>query len=159
MENPMRKILFLVSAALSTLLAVSANAQVKSDKVIEYRQSVMTVVGWNFGPMGAMMKGEKPYDKDVFARHAAIVAYMAPLAIEGFAPGSEKATEVGVETAAKPEIWTKMDDFKTKMEKFNTESGKLAAIAKTGTFDEIKKQFGTTGGTCKNCHDDYRVKK
>ncbi len=148
----MRKVVLLVSAA---LLAGAASAQVKPEKAIEYRQSVMTVVGWNFGPMGAMMKGDKPYDKDAFARNAAIVAYMAPLAIEGFPPGSEK----GAETTAKPEIWTKMDDFKSKMDKLNTETSKLAAIAKTGSFDDIKKQFGATAGTCKACHDDYRVKK
>ncbi|HEX9392178.1 MAG TPA: cytochrome c [Usitatibacteraceae bacterium] len=151
----MRKVMFLVAAALSALLANAVSAQVKPEKVIEYRQSVMTVVGWNFGPMAAMMKGDKPYDKETFARGAAIVAYMTPLAIEGFTPGSDK----GAETAAKPEIWTKMDDFKAKMDKLNTETAKLAMIAKTGTFDEIKKQFGATGGACKSCHDDFRVKK
>ena len=45
------------------------------------------------------------------------------------------------------------------MDKLNTETTKLAAIAKAGTFDEIKKQFGATGEACKACHDDFRVKK
>ena len=151
----MRKASFLISAAVSALLVGGASAQVKPEKVIEYRQSVMTVIGWNFGPMAAMMKGDKPYDKGAFARNAANVAYLAPLAIEGFTPGSDK----GKDTEAKPEIWTKMDDFKAKMDKLNTETTKLAAIAKTGTFDDIKKQFGATGGACKACHDDFRIKK
>jgi cytochrome c556 len=154
-EKRMRKASILVSIALSALLANQAFAQVKPEKAIEYRQSVMTVISWNFGQMNAMVKGEKPYDKEAFARNAAIVAYMSPLAIEGFTPGSEK----GHDTTAKPEIWTKMDDFKSKMDKQNSEVTKLAAVAKTGTFDEIKKQFGVAGGTCKGCHDDYRVKK
>ena len=51
-----------------------------------------------------------------------------------------------------------MDDFKSKMIKMHEETAKLAALAKTGNFDEIKKQFGATGATCKSCHDDYKTK-
>jgi cytochrome c556 len=79
---------------------------------------------------------------------------MAPMVLEGFGPGTDK----GAPTKAKPEIWTKMDDFKSKLAKMNEEATKLAAISKTGSFDEIKKQFGATGASCKACHDDYKNK-
>ena len=150
----MRKCLFAVSAVVTILASGSTTAQVKPEDVIKYRQSVYKIVGWNFGPMAAMVKGEKPYDKEAFARHAMIVSQMSPLAMEGFAAGSDK----GADTKAKPEIWTKSADFKEKMDKMVGESKKLAAIASTGSFDEIKKQFGATGGACKACHDDYKNK-
>jgi len=51
-----------------------------------------------------------------------------------------------------------MDDFKAKMTKMNDEAAKLASIAKTGSLDDIKKQFGATGASCKACHDDYKAK-
>ena len=38
------------------------------------------------------------------------------------------------------------------------ETKKLATVASAGSFDEIKKQFGATGGACKACHDDYKSK-
>ena len=150
----MRKSLVAVSAIALTLISVSVAAQAKPEDVIKYRQAVYKVMGWNFGPMGAMVKGEKPYDKEAFARHASIVSQMSPLAMEGFAAGSDK----GAETKAKPEVWTKSVEFKEKMDKMVGETRKLAAIAGTGSFDEIKKQFGATGGACKACHDDFRNK-
>ena len=151
----MRKLVLAVSAVAAMVTAGAALAQSAADKSIKYRQGVLNVVGWNFGPMAAMVKGERPYDKEAFARMAKNVATMGPMAMEGFGPGTDKG---GVETKAKPEIWTKMDDFKSKMTKMNDEATKLAAISQTGTLDEIKKQFGATGATCKACHDDYKNK-
>lgn len=150
----MRKSLIAVSAIAMAVVTGNATAQAKPEDVIKYRQSVYKVMGWNFAPMAAMVKGEKPFDKEAFTRHAMILSQMSPLAMEGFAAGSDK----GAETKAKPEIWTKSADFKEKMDKMVGETKKLAAIASTGSFDDIKKQFGATAGSCKACHDDYRNK-
>lgn len=152
----MRKLVLALStaAALATVGVAFAQGS-PADKAIKYRQGVYGIMGWNFGPMAAMVKGEKPYDKEAFARHAKNVAAVGPMALEGFGPGTDKGA---AETKAKPEIWTKMDDFKSKMTKMNDEATKLAAISQTGTLDEIKKQFGATGATCKACHDDYKNK-
>ena len=150
----MRKCVFAVSVIVLAMITGAALAQAKPEAVIKYRQSVYRVMGWNFAPMAAMVKGETPYDKEAFARHALIVSQLSPLAMEGFVAGSDK----GAETKAKPEVWTKSADFKEKMDKMVSESNKLAAIARTGSFDEIKKQFGSTGAACKACHDDYRNK-
>lgn len=150
----MRKGILVVSSVIAALAAGVVHAQAKPEDVIKYRQGVMKIVGWNFGPMAAMVRGDKPYDKEAFARNAVNVEFVSKLALEGFTPGSDK----GADTKAKPEIWAKMDDFKAKLNKMNEESAKLATVAKTGTFDDIKKQFGATGGTCKACHDDYRNK-
>ncbi len=150
----MRRIKFAVSAVVTTLVMGNALGQTKPDDVIKYRQSVYRVMGWNFSPMAAMMKGEKPYDKESFVRHATILSQVAPLAMEGFAAGSDK----GADTKAKAEIWSKTADFRDKMDKMTVETNKLATISHAGSFDEIKKQFGATAGACKACHDDYRNK-
>ncbi len=144
----------LIAVAIVSGFISNAGAQAKPEKLIDYRQSAMTVIGWNFGQMAAQVKGDVPYNKDDFAARAATVEFVSKLPMEGFAPGTDK----GHDTKAKPEVWTKMDDFKAKMDKMHTEAAKLAAVAKTGSFDEIKKQFGATGGSCKACHDDYRAK-
>ena len=82
---------------------------------------------------------------------------MAPLAHEGFGAGTDKGTDK-FPTKAKPEIWANQADFKTKMDKMNAEAAKLAQVSRTASFDDIKKQFGATGASCKACHDDYRNK-
>ena len=150
----MRKCVFAVSAIVIALTTGNARAQAKPEDVINYRQSVYNVMGWNFAPMAAMMKGEKPYNKEAFVHHAMILSQMSPQAMEGFSAGSDK----GAETKAKPEVWTKPAEFKEKMDKMVVETKKLAAVSSTGSFDEIKKQFGATGGACKACHDDFRNK-
>lgn len=149
----MRTSVIAISALTASLLSSVAAAQAKPDDAIKYRQGVYRVIGWNFAPMAAMVKGEKPYDKEAFARHAANVDFAGRLAHEGFTPGSEKG-----DTKAKPEAWSKPDDFKAKFTKLNEETSRLAAISKTGSFDEIKKQFGATGAACKACHDEYKNK-
>ncbi|MCC0048480.1 MAG: cytochrome c [Rhodobiaceae bacterium] len=40
------------------------------------------------------------------------------------------------------------------------EDATAKAIATPATsLDELKAQLGEIGGTCKGCHDDYRIKK
>lgn len=143
----------LVLLACSSIFAGSALAQAKPEEAIKYRKGVYEVMGWNFRPMAAMVKGDRPYDAAAFARHAEIVAYMSKLPLEGFVPGSESG-----DTKAKPEIWLDMDDFKAKLEKMQGEAAKLAEVAKGGDFAVIKAQFGETGKACKACHDKYRNK-
>jgi cytochrome c556 len=42
----------------------------KPDRAIKFRQGILQAQGWNAGIMNAMIKGEKPYNKDEFLLHA-----------------------------------------------------------------------------------------
>lgn len=138
---------------LSVLTAVQA-AGPKPEEVVEYRQSVYTLIGWNFKPIGAMVKGEVPFDAAAVARHAQYVEMMSKAAPEGFSKGT--GPDVVKDTEAKPEIWTKWSEFETKMNNFQQESAKLAEITKGGDEKAIKVQFGKTAETCKACHKEFR---
>jgi len=52
-----RLLVALLLAACSSLFAGSAFAQVKPEDAIKYRKGVYAVIGWNFRPMAAMVKG------------------------------------------------------------------------------------------------------
>ena len=148
----MKRISYLLIAVLFVTFTQSAMAQ-KPEDAIKHRQGVFRVIGWNFGSMAAMVKGKKPYDAQLFARNAEIVAFMSRLPLEGFTPGSETG-----DTKAKPEIWLEMDDFKAKLEKMQQEVDALAKVAKTGNLENSKAQLGEAGQACKACHDEYRNK-
>lgn len=148
----MKRVFCLLFAVLFVTFTQSAMAQ-KPEDAIKYRQGVFRVIGWNFGSMAAMVKGKKPYDAEVFARNAEIVAFMSRLPLEGFTPGSETG-----DTKAKPEIWLNMDDFKAKLEKMQQEVDALAKVARTGNLENSKAQLGEAGQACKACHDEYRNK-
>ena len=137
-----------------SLLTVAQAAGPKPEDVVEYRQSVYNIIGWNFKPIGAMMKGEVPFDAAAVARHAQYVEMMSKAAPEGFAKGT--GPDVVKDTEAKPEIWTKSSEFDTKMKDFQQEATKLSEVAKGGDEKAIKVQFGKTAETCKACHKEFR---
>lgn len=141
-----------LSGFLALGLAATAAAQMKPDVVIAYRRSAMTMIGWNFGPMSAMVKGKIPFDAKEFAKHAERIALLAPQVLEGFAKGSDK----GAETDAKIEIWTHFDDFQSKLNDLINESKTLGDVARTGDEGKMKDQFKKLGGACKACHDKYK---
>jgi cytochrome c556 len=141
-----------LSGLFSLAMAATAAAQMKPDDVIEYRRSAMTMVGWNFKPMSAMVKGKIPFDAKEFAKHAERIALLTPQILEGFAKGSDK----GAETDAKPEIWTHFDDFQSKLNDLINESKALSEAATAGDEGKMKEQFKKLGGACKACHDKYK---
>ena len=141
----------LLAAVAAGIPATASAADVKAEDAIEYRQSVFTVIKWNFAPIGAMVKGEKPFDASAVARHAEFLKMLSQMPLEGFTPGSAKG-----DTEAKADIWTDWSDFKAKMTDFQQQTAKLADVAKSGNEAAIKEQFGATGKTCKSCHDKYR---
>jgi cytochrome c556 len=150
MDVPMRKTLLLCSLALVS--SAIASAAVKPETAIRYRQSVYTMIGWNFAPLVKMIKGDAPWDAAEFTRHAERIAFLTPQLLEGFPQGSDK----GADTEAKPEIWKSMDDFKSKMDELVTQSKALAEVSKTGDEAKTREQFKKTAGACKSCHDKYR---
>jgi len=136
------------------LLTAASAADPKPQDVVEYRKSVYTIIGWNFAPIGAMIKGEVPFDAAAVARHAQYVEMMSKAAPEGFAKGT--GPDVVKNTEAKPEIWTKWSEFETKMTNFQQEAAKLVEVAKGGKEADIKAQFGKTAETCKAYHKEFR---
>ena len=138
---------------LSILTAANA-ADPKPQDVVEYRKSVYTIIGWNFKPIGAMVKGEIPFDAAAVARHAQYIEMMSKAAPEGFTKGS--GPDAVKNTEAKPEIWTNSAKFETAMTNFQKEAASLAEVAKGGDEKAIKVQFGKTAETCKACHKEFK---
>jgi cytochrome c556 len=144
-----------VLAGTATALAISAGAAFaqfqNAEKAIEYRQSVMTVIGTHFGRIGAVVKGAAPYNKDDVSKNAEIVAMMSILPWQAFGPGTEGGK-------AKPEVWSDNAKFKAAAEKMQLAVVDLNKAAQSGDLESIKKSFGAVGATCKGCHDDFKKK-
>ena len=149
----MAKLLFI--AILGLLFFGLAYAQfAKPEAAIEYRQSVMTIMGHHMGQMGAVVKGKKPYEKKVFSRNAAIVEMLSTLPWQAFmTPGSDKG-----KTALKPVAFKEKGEFMAKAKTLETETRKLAKAAAGGDFNAVKAQFGEVGKSCGSCHKVYRAR-
>jgi len=143
-----------IVTALVVCFSAGAFAQQSPEETaIKYRQGVMRVMSCNLMPMGAMVKGVKPFDKAIFARNAARMEAVSTMPAEGFIPDSDLG-----ETKAKIDIWNKPDKFKGAMEKMQKEVAKLAQVSKAGDEAAMKTQFGEVGKACKGCHDDFQKK-
>jgi cytochrome c556 len=148
----------LVTVALTALTAVPFFAQAqqqfaKPEDAVKYRQSVLSVLGTHTGRVGAVVKGEKPYDKAAVEADVAVMEMMARLPWSAFPQGSDLPN-----SKAKPEIWSEQDKFRAASEKLQSEVGKLSVAARSGDLNAIKTAFGGVGQSCKACHDNYRNK-
>jgi cytochrome c556 len=145
----------LILASTAAVLAIGSSVSFaqfqNAEKAIDYRQSVYTVMGTHFGRIGAVVKGEAPYNKDEVAKNAAIVAMMSTLPWQAFGPG----TEGGKAQAA---VWSDNVKFKAASEKMQLAVADLNKAAQSGDLENIKKTFGVAGASCKNCHDDFKKK-
>jgi cytochrome c556 len=131
----------------------SAVAAPKAEDEIRYRQSVFNVIGRNYGGvLGAMAKGEIPYDQAAAVKAAQLVEVLHTLPYGSFGPG----TDQGAPTKAAAKIWQEQDKFKAAAENTQRELAKLPEATKS--LDTLKAQVGATGKTCKACHEEYRLK-
>lgn len=141
-------------AVLSIGLVGAAQAEMtREEYAVKFRRGAYTMIGWYSGPLYRMAHGEMAYDKTLFARNAEYLALLSKLPKDGFIPGSDKG-----DTKAKPEIWSKADKFKEVNDRFESETAKLAEVAKGGNFDVVKEQYAKVSKTCKSCHDDFKNK-
>ncbi len=147
----MKKILpALLVAASAALLAAPASAQfAKSDDAINYRQGGLFVMSQHFGRLGAMANGKAPFDAKVAQENAAVLETMVKLPWAAFGDGTEGGK-------AKPEVWKEKAKFTEHADKFQAESAKLVAAAKTGDLAQLKNAFGPAAQSCKACHDAFR---
>lgn len=142
----------LTAAALgATSFVVADEEKSPEENAIAYRQNAFHMIKYHFGPMAAMVKGDKEFNAEEFTKNAEAVAALSKFPINGFIAGSDMG-----DTEAKDTVWKNMDDFKKKMETFQVEAASLAEVAKGGDMAAIKPQFGKVGESCKACHKEYR---
>jgi cytochrome c556 len=147
----MKKILLAVAATAMMIPTVLANNFEEPADAIEYRQAAFGLIAYNFGDMGAMLKGKKPFDAAVFSTRADNVATLSKMPHEGFIVGSDKG-----DTEALAKIWQEKADFDSKMTAFQGNAAALAVAAKSSDQNNIKQAFANTGKSCKGCHDEYK---
>lgn len=146
----MKAIRVLALAAFAATMSLPAAAQfAKAEDAIDYRQSALSVIAAHFGRLGAMAKGDVPFDAKVAQENAEVVLFMSKLPWAGFGAGTEGGK-------AKAEIWKENAKFKESASKFEGEAVKLAAAAKQGDLASLRAAFGSAAGSCKACHDSFR---
>jgi cytochrome c556 len=152
----MKKILLILICFVFIAVALSgAYAQfAKPEYAIKYRKSVMFLIAQHFGRMGAVVKGEVPYDQQAFTQNAMVVESLSRLPWEAFTvPGTDKG-----DTTLKSSVYEQLSKFNAAAQAFQANTGKLLSKAKSGDLNAIKAQFGEVAKSCKSCHEQFRTK-
>jgi len=141
-----------VTVALGAL-ASQAFAQAKPDVLVKQRQAAMTLQGKYLGPIGAMLKGARPYDADVVAVNATFLENLARMPWDGFDPSTK-----GEKSRAKPAVFTDTAKFKAASDLLEETTAKLGAAARAKNEAGVRATFGPVAKACGGCHDSYREK-
>jgi cytochrome c556 len=148
----MKRMLTLFVATAAIAWGAPALAQfAKPEDAVKYRKAALTVMGAHWGRLAGMAQGRVPYDAKAAADNAAVLEVVHKLPWSGFGADTQ-----GIESKAKPEIWKDATKFQEAQDKLMHEVPKVVAAARSGKVEELKAAFGTAGGVCKSCHDQFR---
>ncbi|ALV29637.1 c-type cytochrome [Pannonibacter phragmitetus] len=140
------------------LLAVTLTAASAAGDPVATRKAIMQSVAANAGLAGAMMKGDIAYSPA--AGKAAIASMNAAAnALGAFYPDGTQNAEG---SSASPKIWEDAAGFEAALAKFSEVTGAAAqASGKDGPADveAFKTAMGPVMGSCKACHEAYRVQR
>lgn len=134
---------------------VNADAFIKAEDTVEYRQHAFSMIRDNFGILAGMVRGEIKYDAARFQQHATSLQHLTHLPLPAFTGVGEGVT---TDSAALPAIWQKWSDFEKKMNALINAANELAVAAESNNIRTIAPKFMATAATCKQCHDNYRAK-
>lgn len=122
-------------------------------KIMHERHEGMETIGKNAKAIHRELGGPSP-DLSLVRKGAAQIAFLSKKASGWFPEGT--GPEAG-KTGAKPEIWHNGQDFGAKLHNFQVAAAAFDAATARGEIGAIRGRFTDLGGTCKACHDKYRL--
>ena len=136
-------------------LLLGVGAVIAQEDALKHAQTYMKGNGKNAGALGAMVKGEKPYDQ------AAVNTALAQFEdtaknLPTLFPDSLKGAKWEGDYSASPKIWEDKAGFSEHITSF----GKAVADAKgkITDLDSLKATLPVIGKQCGGCHETFRVK-
>jgi cytochrome c556 len=139
---------FVVTLALSAGVAFAKDGV--QDPTVKARMDLMGTIAMNTKTLGDMAGGKTDFDATAAAAaKAALSAAAADILVKFETEADDPVSE------ARPDIWMNWDGFAE-------DAGALGAAADAmdvASLDGIKAGMGAIGGSCKDCHTDFRAKK
>lgn len=151
----------LVTVALgATTFVTIAQDEVPFENQIDARQSFMHIYRFNLGILGAMAKGEMPYDAELASASANNLLAASKMSNGAMWPAGSDMSAEGLEgvTWAKPELWANGPELAEKGRALSEALQAMAAAAGDG-LGTLRSNMGAVGDGCKGCHESFRASK
>jgi cytochrome c556 len=133
-------------------VAVAQNAATPA-QAIENRQGQLRRLGAAFKAINDQSRASAPNLADIRA-NAQTISALASEFPTWFPSGSGPAA--GLDTRAKPEIWSDSAGFSDQVRQFQTEAQALAAASTGEDIGAIAAQTRAVGQSCASCHARFR---
>lgn len=150
-------IVLMLSAILLTTTAVAedeADSQKEARAALKFRQSLFQLIRSNMGALGAMAKGNAPFDAAVMQKNGMRIEQLS-LMIEDYMATDTRNFKL--DTGALDKIWEQPEEFSEKIISLTSAARNLQAVAKAGDESEFRAAIGAVGRSCKGCHDDFKA--
>ena len=121
---------------------------------IAQRQDNFEGIGDSFKAVREQLETDAPDMAVISASAADINERLGRL--EGFFPEGTSVDD-GYDTEALATIWEKPEEFAAAQAKLVETSAALVAAAGTGEMAAVGEAVKTMGGSCKGCHDNFRL--
>ena len=152
------KILAKLAIAASLAVAPAAVAAQDVGKSVAARKAAMQLYAFYLGQLGAMAKGEAPYDAAAAKSAAASLDALVNLDGSKMWPQGSDNVALGEQTRALPVIWTTYPAITERSAAMKAASASMTAAAGEG-LDALRGAIGAVGKSCGGCHEDYRQPK
>lgn len=146
------KISALLLAGLVAGAPLMASAEDAPEEIIKYRESVMKAYAGHAGAAARLVRGKVSFDN--LKLHAGAMRDLSLLVGELFPPDSDFG-----ETRAKPEVWSKRDEFDKAVKENQAAAEAFAKAAESGDMQAAGEAFGTLSDSCKSCHESFRTEE
>ncbi len=146
--SPVAKFGLVLGVALAGGTAHAAAADAVRTRIANYRE-----LGAAFKAVNDGLRGEV---QTVLIQQSARQIRNASRAQYSLFPAGS-GPQPGVKTAARPDIWAKPAQFKTAQDNFARQAEVFQRAAGSGNAALIRAEARKLGGTCKACHDVFRV--
>jgi cytochrome c556 len=151
LERPISVIAIAFSTMALLIAAVCAYAATPAE-VQKARHDRYEELGDAFKVVRDNSKGSPDYA--ALEKAVAVIEKASVDQVHWFPKGS--GPEAG-KTRAMAEIWTKPTEFAAAQKMFADRVPALSAAVKAKDVDAVAKAFREVGGSCKNCHDNFRA--
>ncbi len=143
----MKRIVFVAS-----LLALGVTAAIAQSNVVEQRQALMKEMGAQTRPIGAMMRGQEPFDLAKAQAGLKVFSENSKKFVTLFPESSRNAEK----TDALPTIWENKAKFETVGNKLSQDA--QTAMANIKDEASFKAEMPKVLQNCGACHNDFRKK-
>lgn len=143
-----------ISVGTTAVLADGHGDEKALKNALKARQAQMSLYSFNLGALGAMAKGETPYDAAAAQAAADNLAVLANMSQAGYwLPGTDSDTLEG--SRALPAIW--QEGSKAQALSIALADAATAMTSLAGTdLESLQSGMKALGDGCSACHEDYR---